>query len=484
MQSARKKFYPGEHANILVAGDVMLDRYVYGDAGRISPEAPVPVVKVGSMEERPGGAANVAANIGCLGLKVNLAGITGDDEQAGVLEEALSALGVRFRLFRLPGTSTITKLRVLSQNQQLLRLDYEDDLAAAAHDPLLEIYAGLLGAATVVVLSDYAKGSLARVEAYIRLATEHDLPVIIDPKGADFSRYANATVLTPNYNEFESAAGNCRDENDFTEKAATMCETLSLDALLVTRGDQGVTLVSGTDHEVISLPAEAHEVFDVTGAGDTVIATFAAAVASGYDYRDAVCFANSAAGIAVQKLGAATVSLAELNAPAVHSGARSGAKHLQLDSLVDALGRSRQQGEKIVMTNGCFDLLHAGHVAYLERARALGDRLVVALNDDASVRRLKGPGRPLQDLEQRLRVLAGLAAVDWLVTFSEDTPEQLVELVNPDLLVKGGDYAVDEIAGAGHVIKQGGEVRVLPLVEGCSTSGIVDRIRNTGRGPA
>ena len=463
---------------------MMLDRYVYGDAGRISPEAPVPVVKVGAIEERPGGAANVAANISCLGLNVTLAGITGDDEQAGVLEQALSELGVRFRLYRRPGAATITKLRVLSQNQQLLRLDYEDDLAAASHDPLLEIYAGLLGDAAVVVLSDYAKGSLARVEAYIRLAAERDLPVIIDPKGADFSRYENATVLTPNYGEFEAAAGTCRDENDFTAKAATLCETLSLDALLVTRGDQGVTLVHGTDHEVINLPAEAREVFDVTGAGDTVIATFAAAVASGYDYRDAVCFANSAAGIAVQKLGAATVSRAELNAPAVHSGGRSSAKHLQLDGLLEALARSRRQGEKIVMTNGCFDLLHAGHVEYLERARALGDRLIVALNDDASVRRLKGAGRPVQDLEKRLKVLAGLAAVDWLVTFSDDTPERLVEQISPDLLVKGGDYAVDEIAGAGHVLKQGGEVTVLPLTDGCSTSGIVDQIRNAGRGPA
>ena len=460
----------------------MLDRYVYGDAGRISPEAPVPVVKAGRIEERPGGAANVAANISCLGLKVTLVGITGDDEQAGVLEQALSELGVCYRCYRQPGASTITKLRVLSQNQQLLRLDYEDDFAADPTDPLLEIYAGLLRDATVVVLSDYAKGSLARVEAFIRLAAGRALPVIIDPKGTDFSRYKNATVLTPNYGEFEAVAGSCRSEDEICAKGMDLCETLSLDALLITRGGRGVTFLDRTNHEIIDLPAETHEVFDVTGAGDTVIAAFASAVASGYGYRDALCFANAAAGIAVQKLGAATVSLAELNITSVNSGDHGRAKRVQLDDLLDALGRSREQGEKIVMTNGCFDLLHAGHVEYLEQARALGDRLVVAVNDDASVRRLKGAGRPLQDLEKRLKVLAGLAAVDWLLTFSEDTPERLVELISPDLLVKGGDYAADEIAGADHVIKQGGEVRVLPLVDGCSTSSLVDQIRNSGRG--
>lgn len=484
MQAARKNFNPDEHANILVAGDVMLDRYVFGDAGRISPEAPVPVVKVDSMEERPGGAANVAANISCLGLKVWLAGITGDDEQAGVLEEALSESGVRYHLHRQTAASTITKLRVLSQNQQLLRLDYEDDPAAVAADPLLEIYAGLLRDATVVVLSDYAKGSLARVEAFIRLAAGRALPVIIDPKGADFSRYKNATVLTPNYREFEAVAGSSLNEDGICTKGMNLCETLSLDALLITRGRHGVTLLDRANRDIVNLPAETREVFDVTGAGDTVIATFAAAVASGYGYPDAVRFANSAAGIAVQKLGAATVSLAELNTLPIRSGYRGGAQHLQPDELLDAIAGSRRQGEKIVMTNGCFDLLHAGHVDYLEQARALGDRLIVAVNDDASVRRLKGAGRPVQDLAKRLKVLAGLAAVDWLVTFSEDTPERLVQLVSPDLLVKGGDYAVDEIAGGEYVKSHGGEVKVLPLVEDCSTSLILDKIRKAESGSA
>ena len=484
MQIMRKNFYPSNHASILVAGDVMLDRYVYGDADRISPEAPVPVVKVNRVEERPGGAANVAANISSLGLKVRLAGITGDDGQADVLEQALAELGVCYRFHRQPGASTITKLRVLSQNQQLLRMDYEDEFTGAEADSLVEICAEQMSGVTVVVLSDYAKGSLARVESLIRLAAEHDLPVIIDPKGADFSRYKNAAVLTPNFAEFESVVGKCLNEDEIITKGMVLCEALSLNALLITRGDRGVTFLNLPDHETMTLPAEAHEVYDVTGAGDTVIATFSAALASGYAYRDAVRFANKAAGIAVEKLGAATVSSAELNAPATRSVVNTAEKRMQLDGLLNALSRSRRMGEKIVMTNGCFDLLHAGHVEYLEQARALGDRLVVAVNDDASVHKLKGAGRPVQDLDKRLKVLAGLAAVDWLVPFSEDTPERLVELISPDLLVKGGDYAADEIAGAGHVKKQGGEVRIIPLAEGCSTSRIVEKIRNAGRGPA
>ncbi len=481
MRTVRKIFSPREHATILVAGDVMLDRYVFGNAGRISPEAPVPVVSVHRVEERPGGAANVAANISSLGVKVSLAGITGDDEQAGILESALAELDVCYRCDRLAGISTITKLRVLSQNQQLLRLDYEDKFPDFAADRMLEIYTEQLPGADLVVLSDYAKGSLARVEKLIGLARERGLPVIVDPKGADFSCYNNASALTPNFREFEAVAGASAGEDEVQAKAMALCEQLSLETLLLTRGERGMTLVDGRQQQVVNLPAETHEVFDVTGAGDTVIATFAAAVASGYAYPDAVGFANAAAGIAVEKLGAATVSAAELNARSGRSQVR---KHIQPEQLLDALAHSRRRGERIVMTNGCFDLLHAGHVEYLEQAKALGDRLVVAVNDDASVRRLKGPGRPLQALDKRLRVLAGLEAVDWLVAFSEDTPEQLVQRVNPDLLVKGGDYAPADIAGAAHVRQQGGEVVTLPLVDGCSTSGIVDGIRKPARGLA
>ena len=459
----------------------MLDRYVFGAADRISPEAPVPVVRVDKVMARPGGAANVAANLSALGLKVGLVGITGEDAPAAVLESALAELGVRYCGCRIQSVSTITKLRVLSQNQQLLRLDYEDALPPDAADRLLQLYASQLDKATLVVLSDYAKGSLASAETLIELARERGLPTLIDPKGADFSRYRNASVLTPNYREFEAVAGQCRSEDELRDKALGLCDALSLDGLLITRGERGMTFVNRADRTALSLPAQAHEVFDVTGAGDTVIAAFAAAVASGYDYREALGFANAAAGISVGKLGAATVSVAELNLRTGHSFAN---KCMQVDELLRALGQSRDRGETIVMTNGCFDLLHAGHVEYLQQARALGDRLVVAVNDDASVRRLKGSGRPLQSLDKRLRALAGLAAVDWLVAFADDTPEQLVQQVSPDWLVKGGDYEPDDIAGGAYVRQHGGAVRTLPLTPGCSTSLIIERIKQTARDSA
>ncbi len=460
----------------------MLDRYVYGDTDRISPEAPVPVVKVKKTEERPGGAANVAANIKCLGMEVKLLGITGNDAAARALEKELSKLGVSCCFFHRSGVPTITKLRILSQNQQLLRMDYEADFKVTDSASLMKIYADQVHNSSLVVLSDYAKGSLRQVESFINLAGEYDLPVIVDPKGADFSRYKNATVLTPNYKEFEAVVGECLNDAEINEKGLALCDSLSLDALLITRGERGVTFLDKVNNKVISLPAEAHEVFDVTGAGDTVIATFSAAIAAGYASADAVYFANSAAGIAVEKLGAATVAVAELNSASGNS-ISGDVKRMDLDNLLDAINASRDKGEKIVMTNGCFDILHAGHVEYLRQARALGDKLLVAVNDDESVRKLKGEGRPLQELDKRLRVLSGLASVDWLIAFAEDTPEELTGLIKPDLLVKGGDYDIDGIAGAGHVKSHGGEVRILPYIDDCSTSHIIDKIKSAGAVP-
>ncbi len=472
-------FRPSNDGRVLVVGDLILDRYVYGDTDRISPEAPVPVVKVARIEDRPGGAANVAVNIKCLGMQVRLVGIIGDDEPATTLRERLSGLGVCCRLSHQQGFPSITKLRVLSQNQQLLRMDYEASYENADCAALFDMYAEHIDDVSVVVLSDYAKGSLHRVEDFIKLANARGLPVFIDPKGPDFTRYRDATVLTPNYREFETIVGPSLHESDVHEKGANLCERLSLDALLITRGKDGVTLIDKAGNEALSLPARAHDVFDVTGAGDTVIATFSAAVASGYGYKDAVYFANAAAGVVVEKLGAATVTVSELNA-VLGAVPSADDKYLHLNDLLDVIRISRYNGDKIVMTNGCFDILHAGHVAYLNQARALGSKLLIAVNDDQSVRNLKGKNRPVQDLNQRVAVLSALACVDWLIAFSEDTPERLIGLVKPDLLVKGGDYAEHEIAGAEQVRGQGGEVKVLPLVADISTSHIVDTIKKAG----
>ncbi|MGH8248317.1 MAG: bifunctional D-glycero-beta-D-manno-heptose-7-phosphate kinase/D-glycero-beta-D-manno-heptose 1-phosphate adenylyltransferase HldE [Gammaproteobacteria bacterium] len=470
-----QRFVANPSARVLVVGDVILDRYVFGVTTRISPEAPVPVVRVQSTEERPGGAANVALNIRALGIKPQLAGMTGDDEAADSLIRRLQAAGVECSFLRQRGFPTVTKLRVISQQQQLLRLDYEAESAPEACDALYGRFSELLPAAGCVILSDYAKGSLKQVGDLIHAARARSVPVLVDPKADDFSRYRGATLLTPNLREFEVAAGSCSNEDEIVAKAGEMCRSLALEAIVITRGDRGMTLVTaegGASH----LAARAREVFDVTGAGDTVIATLAAALVSGYDLETALHFANAAAGLVVGKLGTASITAKELNdSITILEPVRKG--FLSQEEAVNEVSKARARGEKVVMTNGCFDILHDGHVQYLEQARQLGDRLLVAINDDDSVSRLKGSDRPINGLAQRSRVLAALAAVDWVVSFSGDTPEALIDEMCPDVLVKGGDYSAASVAGAECVRARGGEVVILPLFNGRSTSATISAIR-------
>lgn len=460
-------------ARVLVVGDIMLDRYWIGTTRRISPEAPVPVVHVGQVEDRPGGAANVALNLAALGCRVSLAGVTGDDEAADTLVARLAEQGIETRLERRGDLPTITKLRVLSHHQQLIRLDFESPLNPRGENPLPGLVAPALAAADLLVLSDYAKGTLADPGALIEQARALGKPVLVDPKGADFTRYRGATLLTPNRAELEMIVGPCADDSVLIERARALRAGLELDALVVTLGERGLLLVPD-DGPALHLPTRAREVFDVTGAGDTVIATLAAALAAGVELSEACALANCAAGLAVGKLGTATVSARELE-----RAYRGTEWHciLDRDTLVEAVDAARAAGERIVMTNGCFDILHEGHVAYLQQAKRLGDRLIVAVNDDDSVRRLKGPERPVNPVEQRMAVLAGLASVDWVCPFGEDTPEDLICRVLPDLLVKGGDYRPDEIAGAECVRANGGEVRVIDLLPGRSTTRILGAIR-------
>lgn len=460
-------------ARVLVAGDLMLDRYWSGSTQRISPEAPVPVVHVGQVEDRPGGAANVALNLAALGCRVTLVGVAGDDAAADILTGQLAAAGVRALLHRRADVPTITKLRVLSHHQQLIRLDFERSLAPLDEDPLPTMVAESLGECDLLVLSDYAKGTLADPRRLIAIARDLGRRVLVDPKGREFDRYQGASLLTPNRGELEAIVGACTDDSALVDRGERLRARLGLDALLVTLGERGMLLLRPAT-TALHLPTRAREVFDVTGAGDTVIATLAAALGAGVEISESCSLANCAAGLAVGKLGAATVSARELKR--AYLGAEW---HTLLDqeSLLEAVAAARAAGERIVMTNGCFDILHEGHVAYLQQARRLGDRLIVAVNDDASVRRLKGPDRPVNGVAQRMAVLAGLASVDWVCAFSEDTPEALVCRVKPDLLVKGGDYRPEEVAGAACVRAHGGEVRVLDLLPGRSTSRILGTIR-------
>ncbi|AMO79112.1 bifunctional D-glycero-beta-D-manno-heptose-7-phosphate kinase/D-glycero-beta-D-manno-heptose 1-phosphate adenylyltransferase HldE [Pseudomonas citronellolis] len=463
-----------DQAPVLVVGDVMLDRYWHGATSRISPEAPVPVVRVEQHEDRPGGAANVALNLAALGAPAFLVGVTGEDEAAASLADSLGAVGVTTRFQRIAGQPTIVKLRVMSRHQQLLRVDFEEPFRTDAEALARETEA-LLDQVRVLVLSDYGKGALKNHQALIQAARKRNIPVLADPKGKDFSIYCGASLITPNLSEFEAIVGRCQDENELVAKGLKLLGDLDLGALLVTRGEHGMTLLR-PGHPALHLPARAREVFDVTGAGDTVISTLAGALAAGEDLPQAVALANLAAGIVVGKLGTAAISAPELRrAVQREQGSERGV--LGLEQLLLAIEDARAHGEKIVFTNGCFDILHAGHVSYLEQARAQGDRLIVAVNDDASVCRLKGPGRPINSVDRRMAVLAGLGAVDWVVSFSEDTPERLLAQVRPDVLVKGGDYSVDQVVGADIVAGYGGEVRVLGLVPNSSTTAIVEKIR-------
>lgn len=463
-----------DSAHVVVAGDVMLDRYWHGPTQRISPEAPVPVVRVTDQEDRPGGAANVALNMAALGARAVLVGVTGQDEAAATLAERLQAASVQCEFQQVADQPTITKLRIISRQQQLLRLDFEEpfhDLDAA---PFTDTVTRQLAGAGALVLSDYQKGALRDPQALIAAARAAGVPVLVDPKGTDFSRYRGATLLTPNLAEFEAVVGATTSEDDLVRKGRALMAELSLEALLITRSEKGMTLLRATS--ALHLPARAREVFDVTGAGDTVISVLASSLAAGASLEDAVALANIAAGIVVGKLGTAVVSAPELRR-AVHQEGGIGRGVMTLAQLQVAVADARAQGERIVFTNGCFDIIHAGHVGYLDSARRQGDRLIVAVNGDESIRRLKGPGRPINPLERRMAVLAALEAVDWVVSFDTDTPVPLLEALQPEVLVKGGDYSVDQVVGADLVHGYGGAVKVLDFVDNVSTTHIVEKIR-------
>ena len=451
----------------------MLDRYLFGKTGRISPEAPVPVVHVNDTDDRPGGAANVAVNLARLGVKTTLLGVVGRDDEAKALESALRKQSVECHFTTLEDRPTITKTRVQSRGQQLIRLDREASIASGS-TALTRVLTKHLENTPAVILSDYGKGSLADVAAMIAACRDAGVPAFVDPKGTDFGKYRGATLLTPNQGEFEAVAGNTETDADLVASAAALITDLDLAALLVTRSEKGMLLLEdGGEPEFLS--TRAREVFDVTGAGDTVIAVLAAALASGEPLKSAAQLSNLAAGLVVGKIGAASVTPSELRV-ALHrrgQGGRGLVTETELKSLVE---EARERDEKIVMTNGCFDVLHAGHVGYLEEAKSLGDRLIVAINDDDSVRRLKGEPRPINELQDRMSVLAGLAAVDWVVPFSEDTPQHLIRMVVPDVLVKGGDYRADQIVGSKEVLQNGGEVRVLAFRDGHSSSRIIDKL--------
>jgi len=464
-----------KNKHILVVGDVMLDRYWHGGTSRISPEAPVQVVKVSNVEDRPGGAANVALGLAKLGVRVSLVGVVGNDENAEALESTLSEQGVECHFVTADNLPTITKLRVISRHQQLIRLDFEErEDSLSQNQAVADKVASLLPDSSAVIFSDYAKGCLADVQTLIQLSNTANVPSFIDPKGDDFSIYQGATLVKPNLVEFEAIVGKCADLKEIEKKGLELRQRFGWKALLVTRGEDGLVLLEDGKPS-FSLATAAKEVFDVTGAGDTVVAVLTAVFTTSKRFADAVDYANQAAGYVVGKLGTASIAAETLEAIMFARSHSTNFGVLSPEELKEQIKLAQLNGEKIVFTNGCFDILHPGHVTYIKQAKALGDRLVVAVNTDASVKRLKGESRPINDLTHRMAVLEGIGAIDWVTWFDEDTPLEVIQQLTPDVLVKGGDYTIESIVGADHVLDNGGEVKVLTFVDGYSTTKIIEK---------
>ena len=473
-----------QRLRLLVVGDVMLDKYIWGEVGRISPEAPVPVVRVTRQNERPGGAANVGMNLAHLGAQTLVAGFSGADENEALLAESLRSNSITPILVGCSGYPTITKLRILGGRQQMLRLDAERLGARppADYQRLLDAVLAELPNCHAVILSDYAKGVLSPevCQSIIAAARKLSIPVLVDPKSADFTRYAGATTVCPNLSELVAAVRavvpdiDARDTEALLQAADGMVTEFDLEFLTATLSEKGIALVRPGSR--IVAPAQARQVFDVSGAGDTVIAVLALCLASGLPPEVGVQLANVAAGIVVGKVGTVPVEKYELLAalaPAIALHAVD--KVMTREELVRNVALWKANGERVVFTNGCFDLLHVGHIEVLERSRSFGDRLIVAINSDASVRRLKGPNRPIVDQDARARVLAALAAVDAVVVFYQPTPLDLIVAAEPDVLVKGGDYTVESVVGAPEVLARGGQVRIIPIVEGYSTTRLIEK---------
>ncbi len=467
-------------ARVLVLGDLMLDEYIWGSVERVSPEAPVQVLEWISSHDGLGGAANVAQNLVALGCEVWLAGVVGDDAKGVRLRELVTSQGIHDMILVDALRPTTSKLRVMAGSQQMLRIDREERqrLSDELQQALLEQIGARLGDVDGIVCSDYGKGVLTRevLSAARRLAQGQSKLILADPKGTDYSRYMGFDVVTPNRKELEAAAVSpAGNDAEIIYAGTKVLNEIRGTALLVTRGKDGMTLLR-TERPPVHIASAAQEVFDVTGAGDTVIAVFAMALFRGAEMEAAAQLANMAAGIEVAKIGAAPVSYRELLTELEGGPHYEGTKILGAHDLQRVVSRARGQGKRVVFTNGCFDILHVGHIQLLRKARSLGDLLVVGINDDASIHALKGDKRPLIGQAERAHVLAALDAVDYVTLFAEDTPMKLIEALRPDVLVKGGDYSLERVVGRDFVESYGGHVELVPVVEGFSTTDLVRRI--------
>jgi len=468
---------------VLVVGDVMLDRYIWGEVDRVSPEAPVPVIHHTSRSSRPGGAANVALNLARLGIQAKLCGFWGDDSERVELTTLIKTEHIDISGMVITKHPTISKTRILGRNQQMLRLDVESTEAYSTNESisLQQNVLEVLASVDAVILSDYAKGVLDKQLCLeiTAAAKKRSIPVLVDPKSRDFSKYEGATTICPNLKELRLATGiDSGDVEVLLSAGQALIRQFGFEYLSITMSEHGVALLHEASH--VRFPAHAREVFDVSGAGDTVIATLGACVAAGLDSETSIQVANHAAAIVVGKIGTAPVTREELiTALTEHSGIVT-EKHIYTSTeLRSRIAKWQANGETVVFTNGCFDILHVGHITLIEACRNMGDRLVVAINTDRSVRKLKGPERPVNDTNSRARVLAALGAVSAVVAFDDETPLELIRYLRPDLLVKGGDYSESTIVGAEDMRAWGGRVAVVPTVEGYSTTSTIKRMNRS-----
>lgn len=459
-------------SRVLIIGDVMLDKYWHGSASRISPEAPVPVVHVNTEENKVGGSGNVAMNCAALGANTSLISFCGNDTNGDLINEILVKAGVKTYIKKIKNFITITKLRILSKNQQLLRTDFEIPIVHPSQDSAFKTFQKKLQTHNAVIISDYGKGLITNLEQYISAANEQKKIIIVDPKGKNFYKYKGSSIITPNMSEFEAVVGVCKDLYDIEKKAKKLLKQLSLSAVLVTRSEKGMTLIE-KGKKPFNVPALAKDVYDVTGAGDTVVSVLGSCLGGGMNFRNSVVIANIAASIVVGKVGTSTVSPEEILSllPKNVAPIKETKK-----TIINKIINLKKSGKKIVFTNGCFDLLHPGHINYLKKAKDLGDILVIGLNSDSSVRRLKGNKRPINNQKDRTMLLQSLSFVDYVITFSDDTPEKLIKTLSPNILVKGGDYKVADVAGASYVQQNQGEVKIIDFIDGYSSSSIIQRI--------
>ena len=482
MRDKFKSFFDStKRPSFLVIGDLILDEYIWGGMTRISPEAPVPILETKSENVALGGAANVANNLVALGCEVHLVGAVGQDEKGDRLLRITQERGIRSEgIFRFVHRPTTSKIRIIAHNQQVLRIDKEDNrpITEETEQKIINFINQHVPDMDGVICSDYRKGILSEkvIKAVMHRAANSKIQVVVDPKQSDFSMYKGATVITPNHKEVEEAAPiKIHDEHDLERAAEYLLGLTKAKALLVTRGKDGMTLFPEKE-KPINIPTVAKEVFDVTGAGDTVVSVFSMASAVGFSYQDAARLSNMAASIVVGKIGTAVVTLNELNEFLQEEMLRTSHTVLLLEEMKKIVSLAKSTGKKVVFTNGCFDLLHGGHIEFLQKARALGDVLIVGVNSDRSVRAIKGDGRPIKNQVERSNILSALKYVDYITIFDEETPEALIREIRPDILVKGNDYKIDEVVGREVVEGYGARVELIPIVKGLSTTKTVEKI--------